>query len=367
MNKVLHYKTNFLNKSETFIDRLIRNHERYRPVALCYRKKSFADNLPVFEVPRSGVNWWINFAAFHSNIPLPYYSEVIKKENPGLVHAHFGYDAVKLMHITDKLSIPLLVSFYGTDVSRLPSELGWKYRYRKLASKASHFIAASGFMKKQLINLGFPENMITIVRFGLDVNGRVSKNECDMDHKIMMVGRMVEKKGFQYGIKAICKLREYGLKPQVNIFGYGPEMKRLKKLAKDLEVDDQITFHGYQPIQKIFEAHKHHSLMLAPSVTAADGDMEGLPNTILEAMAKGTPVVATKHAAIPEVIEDNHTGFLVDEKDVNGLARTIKKIMQGGYDLDRIRHNARKEIESTYSIQTMVQKVEDLYDRILNE
>lgn len=364
MKKVLHYKTNFLNKSETFIDRLVRNHINYRPVALCYRKKAFTDNLTIFEVPKNGFDSWINFAAFHSNMSLPYYSRILNQEKPSVVHAHFGYDAVKLIQATKKNGIPLIVSFYGTDVSRLPSEFGWKRRYRNLASSATHFIAASEYMKDQLIKLGFPKQEISIVRFGMDLN-RTSFNEAPPStQRIMMVGRMVEKKGFEYGIQAISNLRKRGIKPDVNIYGYGPEMEFLKELSMDLGVADQVNFHGYQPIEKIFEAHHQHTIMLAPSITADDGDMEGLPNTILEAMSQGTPVVTTRHAAIPEVIEDKKTGFLVDEKDVEGLADIMEKIFQNKFDLNHIRHEARKTIEETYNIKRMVREVETIYDKI---
>lgn len=365
MKKVLHYKTNFLNKSETFIDRLVRNHVNYYPIALCYQKKSFTENLPVFEVPKKGIESWINFAAFHSNLSLPYYSLILNQEKPDLVHAHFGYDAVKLIKPTQSGGIPLVVSFYGTDVSRLPSEFGWKKRYRKLASNAAHFTAASNYMKNQLIELGFPQQKISIVRFGVELNETVFNENPPSAHKIMMVGRMVEKKGFEYGIRAISSLRKRGLKPDVNIYGYGPQMAILKELTINLGISDQVHFHGYQPFKNILEAHHHHSMLLAPSVTAKDGDMEGLPNTILEAMAQGTPVVASRHAAIPEVIDDRKTGFLVEEKNVEGLADIVERIMQNEFDLHKIRRNARKEIEKKYGIQRMVREVETIYDKTI--
>lgn len=364
MKKVLHYKTNFLNKSETFIDRLVRNHINYHPIALCYRKKAFTENLTIFEVPKKGLDSWINFAAFHSNMSLPYFSRILNQESPAVVHAHFGYDAVKLIQATQKHGIPLIVSFYGTDVSRLPSEFGWKRRYRNLALSATHFIAASEYMKDQLVKLGFPKQKISIVRFGVDLNGANFNETPPSTNRIMMVGRMVEKKGFEYGIRAISKLRERGIIPDVNIYGYGPDMKALEELTKKLRIEDQVRFHGYQPVDKILEAHHQHSLLLAPSVTARDGDMEGLPNTILEAMAQGTPVVATRHAAIPEVIEDKKTGFLVEERDVEGLADIMEKILQNTFDLNQIRHEARKTIEETYSIKRMVREVETIYDKI---
>lgn len=362
--KVLHYKTNFLNKSETFISRLVQNHQSYHPIALCYRKKYFADNLKVFEVPNRGIESWFNFAAFHSNLPLPFYNKILNKEKPSLIHAHFGYDAVKLIQPAKKHGIPLLISFYGTDVSRLPSEFGWKRRYRRLASTGSHFIAASKFMKSQLVELGFPKEKVSIVRFGVDLEASIFNKAPLPANKIMMVGRMVEKKGFEYGIKAIAKLSKKGITPEINIYGYGPRMRMLKELTNKLHLNGQVQFHGYQPIEIILQAHQDHSLLLAPSVTAKDGDMEGLPNTILEAMAKGTPVIATKHAAIPEVIEDGVTGFLVDERDVNALATVLEKIIGGEYNLNEIRAKARKIVEEKYEINRMVNEVENIYDQI---
>lgn len=364
MKKVLHYKTNFLNRSETFIHRLVQNHQMYQPVALCYRRRFFTESLRTFEVPKKGWDAWVNFAAFHCNISLPYYQEIISQEKPNLIHAHFGYDAVKLIQTAKNQNIPLVVSFYGSDVSRLPSELGWKRRYNKLATSADHFIAATGFMKSQLVDIGFPENKISIVRFGLDLN-QIEYKENSLDPtKMMMVGRMVEKKGFEYAIQAIAKLQKLGKKIELNIYGYGPLLDPLKKLTIDLKVDDSVHFHGYQTIETIMEAHDHHSIMIVPSTTAKDGDMEGLPNTILEAMAKGTPVVASRHAAIPEAIRHKETGFLFDEKDVDELTEILTNIMNDEFDLNSIRRNARWAVEKEYGISRMVQEMEEIYDRL---
>jgi glycosyltransferase involved in cell wall biosynthesis len=345
MKKVLRYKTNFLNKSETFIDRLIQNHNAYQPVALCYRKRFFCEDLTIYKVPRHGIEGWFNFAAFHSNTPLPYYKEIIRQEKPNLIHAHFGYDAVKLIHPAKSQNIPLLVSFYGSDVSRLPSELGWKRRYRKLAHSADHFIAVTDFMKSQLIELGFPKEKISIVRFEIDIDKFAYREHSENPKKIIMVGRMVEKKGFEYAIQAISNINKMGMNPEVNIYGYGLLMKSLKERTRNLKVNGSIRFHGYQPIDSIMKAYDEHAIMIAPSVTAEDGNTEGLPNTILESMAKGTPVVASKHAAISEVIKDKKTGFLFNEKDVDSLTELLRKILEDEFDLNSIRGNARSLIE----------------------
>lgn len=364
LQKVLHYKTNFLNPSETFIARLVQNHIRYQPSVLCYQKKSFTENLDVYEVPSGGFESWINVAAFHTNLSLPFYDKILRNLQPDLIHAHFGYDAYKLAKLAQKNEIPMVASFYGSDVSRLPSEFGWKKRYRKLAVMGDHFIAATDYMKSQLTALGFPEDKISIVRFGLDLKKFDYRENSLHPQKMMMVGRMVEKKGFKYAIQAVSNLCKMGKKPELNIYGYGPLQKSLKKFTEDLNVEHCVHFHGYQPIEKIMDAHDQHTIILAPSTTAADGDMEGLPNTILEAMAKGTAVVASRHAAIPEAIKDQETGFLFNEKDVDGLTDTLIKIMDGKFDLNSIRRNARSLVEKEYSVLRMIRQVEDIYDRI---
>lgn len=366
MRQVLHYKTNYLNRSETFIQRLVNNHDEYAPTALCYQSIAFTDHTEVKEVPRAGISRIFNSTAFHLNLPLPFYYKVIKKLKPDVIHAHFGFDAVKMIWFASHFNIPLVVSFYGSDVSRLPSEFGWKRRYKKLAVAGSHFIAATQFMKQQLIDLGFPIDKISVVRFGVDLENSPFLKHNQMNHKLMMVGRMVEKKGFKYAIQAVHKLRMENIDVNLHLYGSGPLMPELKELTQSLSLNGSVTFRGYQPIESVLEAHKDYAVMLAPSVTAEDGDMEGLPNTILEAMARGTPVIASRHAAIPEVVEDSKTGFLVDEADSEALAHTLKEIFQNKYDLEQIRRSARQKVEKNYSVLRMVSEIEHIYDELIN-
>lgn len=365
MRTVLHYKTNFLNPSETFIHRLISNHVRYKPVALCYNKKSYTDYLNVLEAPKTGFNSLINMLAFHANLSLPFYKSAIKSLKPDIIHAHFGYDGYKLLRIARNSYIPLVISFYGSDVSRLPSEFGWKSRYRTMAVSGAFFIAASDFMKQQLINLGFPEDQIRIIRFGLDTDKLSFKKVNPGTNRFMMVGRFVEKKGFSYAIRAAQILKKQGHDFTIDIYGDGPLKPHLKTLTNQLGLSETIHFQGYQLIDNIIEAHNHHALLIAPSITASDGDMEGLPNTILEAMVKGTPVLATKHAAIPEVISHNNTGFLVDEKKPEAIASVLSDVINKKYDLNALRNRARSLVERDYSVTSMVNQTERLYDQIL--
>lgn len=367
MKKVLHYKTNYLNPSETFIDRLVRNHRDWTAAALCYRKREFCDGLTIFEVPDSGLSALINTASFHLNQPLPFYRNIVFDLKPDLIHAHFGFDGYKLIKIAKDSGIPLIVSFYGSDVSRLPTEFNWKRRYRKLAKSASHFIAASGFMKSQLIALGFPEDSISIIRFGLDLEKHRFDGENRPPLRLILAGRLVEKKGFEFALRAIAASRNHGHNWKANLYGDGPLLESLKNLTKELGLNGSVQFHGFQPVETILDALRSHTLMLAPSVTASDGDMEGLPNTILEAMAAGTPVITTRHAAIPEAIIHEKSGFLAEERDTKELGLILNQIANGEIDLNKIRRIARKNIEEQYSIDNMVQNVERVYDRVISD
>lgn len=303
----------------------------------------------------------MNSACFHLNLSLPFYETVFKEVQPDIIHAHFGFDGYRVCKIASKTKTPLVVSFYGSDVSRLPSEFDWKRRYQKLADNARAFIAASDLMKNQLIDLGFPKEKIQIVRFGLGLNKFDYKTDYKPHNRLMMVGRMVEKKGFKYALKAINILKKQGKPVVLDLYGDGPLRSDLEKLTLNLEIQDQVHFHGYVSNQRVRTELKKHSILLAPSVTASDGDKEGLPNTILEAMASGIPVIASKHAAIPEAVIHQETGLLVPERQPNPIASAIDLILNEKLNQNAIRLNARELIEKYYSVQQMVDSTENIY------
>lgn len=365
MQKVIHYKTKFLNKSETFIARLVHNHKSFSASALCFYRMQFSEEIPVFCVPEKGLEKISNAFCFHLNLPLPFYLETLREQKPDLIHAHFGYDAHKMIALSQKTGIPLVTSFYGSDVTRLPFQFDWKRRYKLLAEHGSHFIAASQHMKQQLVNLGFSNEKISVVYFGLNDAEFTFREDYSLNNKVMMVGRMVEKKGFEYALKVVSQLKKQGKKISLSLYGDGPLRKKLEKSVKEQDLEKQVTFHGFVPVEQVNHAMNEHSLLLAPSVTAADGDEEGLPNTILEAMARGLPVIATRHAAIPEAIENQVTGFLADEREFEKIADLIQKIHAGKFDLEKIRRSARQSISDNHQIEKMVDDIEKVYQLVL--
>jgi len=363
--KVLHYKTNFLNPSETFIDRLIRNHRLFEPYAMCISKRHFCDHLKVFQQPKKGWRGLINTTYFHLNFSLPFYKKVVKQLRPDIIHAHFGFDGFRMYRVAKATNTPLIVSFYGSDVSRLPTELGWKRRYKKLSRNAQAFVAASDLMKKQLIDLGFPEEKIFVIRFGINIDNFCFNHDYPSDPKLLMVGRMVEKKGFKYALQAIEILKNNNKTVEIDLLGDGPLREELHKITDQLGLTEQVHFRGYVSNEKVCDALQTHSILLAPSVTASDGDKEGLPNTVLEAMASGLPVIASDHAAISEAIINKKTGFLVSERSPHEIASAINTILNNSSTIEPVRQRARRLIEQEYSVIKLVGSYENLYIKVI--
>ncbi len=365
MLKVLHYKSNFLNYSETFLKRLFDHHKQFEPVGMCINKQELSVDFPVYKAPKRGLKGLKNTLSFHLNQMLPFYEDTISLVKPDIIHAHFGFDGYRMIKPSRKMKIPLIVSFYGSDVSRLSSEFDWKRRYKKLATRGDQFIVISDLMKKQLVKLGFPPEKVSTIRFGLDLN-KFSFNQfwCP-DAPLMMAGRMVEKKGFIYALKAIKILAEQDNHVELDLYGDGILRNELGKKASHWNINHLIHFKGRQPIDEIHRAHRDHSALLVPSVTASDGDREGIPNTLLEGMASGIPVIAADHSAIPEVINHKKTGLLVPEKDAEVLAEMIKTVKKGKMDITLLRENARKKVEREYGMDRMVEEVEAVYQKTI--
>jgi glycosyltransferase involved in cell wall biosynthesis len=298
---------------------------------------------------------------------LPFYEDTISTVKPDIIHAHFGYDGYRMIKPSQKMGIPLVVSFYGSDVSKLPSEFDWNRRYRKLANHGDQFIAISDLMKKQLIELGFPKQKIIVVRFGLDLNEFSFNPSYDSELPLMMAGRMVEKKGFGDALKAIKILNGEDLNFHLDLYGDGIQRDKLEKQANRWDISHLVHFKGRRSIDEIRKTFKNHSALLVPSVTASDGDREGIPNTLLEGMAAGTPVIAANHSAIPEVIHHKENGLMAPEGDAETIAERIKVIKGEKIDLFHLRQNARRKIEQEYELNRMVEDIENVYRRVIDE
>ncbi|MEF3351633.1 glycosyltransferase [Paenibacillus sp. GYB006] len=376
-------RNTFLPYSETFISEQIIHYSNSN-VEIITREVT---NSNLFDFSEWSINTVVNEKRpkgikflqkllFTLNITSDYkISKIIKKKNLSVIHAHFGVDAVYALNACNKCNIPLLVTFHGYDITRLPkfkmypfSYLVYFFNYKKLAENATLFLAVSNHIKTKLIERGFPSEKIMVHYIGIDLEKIVYRDETEINNNeiiITTVGRLTEKKGIGYLIQAFNNIYEEFNNIRLRIIGDGPLMNELIELAKSYPSGNKIEFLGNLSHGTVIEHLGRSHIFSLPSITAADGDQEGLGMVILEASATGLPVVATKSGGIIDAVKDGETGYLVEEKNVDELSSKLRNLVVS----DRLRmdmgRNGRKFMEHSFDIKKQTKKLEEIYQRYM--
>jgi glycosyltransferase involved in cell wall biosynthesis len=164
--------------------------------------------------------------------------------------------------------------------------------------------------------------------------------------RIIAVGRLARLKGFDYLLRAAQLCRQRGVAVDVELVGDGPESGALKALAGELEIAEHVTFRGYIPFSDVRTAMSQSTILVHPS----DGLGDGLPNVLREAMAVGTPVIASRVAGIPEALDDGRCGWLVPPKDVPALAQAIETLLADEATRRRFATLGRRRTEELFDL-----------------
>jgi colanic acid/amylovoran biosynthesis glycosyltransferase len=266
------------------------------------------------------------------------------------VIAHFGQAGVRAMHLQQAglLEGPLAVVFHGFDMSDRATLARHRVNYRDLFSHAALLLPISHLWRQRLVDWGARPEKIEVLRMGVDLDRLAMLSPArplGTPLRVLSVARFTEKKGLRYAIEGVMAAQG---PIRYEIIGTGPMADELKALAARAPADKQIVFLGQQSQQAVFAALEQADVFLLPSVTAAGGDMEGIPVSLMEAMAKGVLVLATEHSGIPELVAPNVAGFLVPERDSKAIAERIDGLRGRAHDLPQIRRQARQVVESEF-------------------
>jgi colanic acid/amylovoran biosynthesis glycosyltransferase len=248
---------------------------------------------------------------------------------PRLIHAHFGRGGALALPIARALGVPLVVTFHGADAAKeshyRPRLVPRVYarRLAMLQREAALFICVSEFVRETLLARGFPAEKLEVIHQGVESNASPAPSAVEGERYILFVGRFVEKKGAADLIKAMRLLADRGCDIRLVLVGNGPLAGSLRAQASGL---DGVTFADWLPNVEVRRLMRGAAAVCVPSVTARDGDSEGLPTVIFEAMAEGAAVVATRHAGIPEAVEHGRTGLLVPPGDAPALADALERL-----------------------------------------
>lgn len=341
--KVLVYKSDLLPYSETFIREQVRACKTWHPVLVGARALNGLplDDLDVRYLRRSGsgksteVAWKI---LREFDVPPPGVVRRLRAEGAALVHVHFGTEAVAMWPALERLGLPVLVTLHGSDInmyrswweasSRGPTSRNYPRRLIALGRHDNvHFVAVSEAVRKTAIDYGLPPERVHVRYIGIDLQHFRPGGApvAERGPRILYVGRMVEKKGGQHLIAAFAALRARMPDAELIMVGDGPLMAQFQAQADGLGVP--VQWLGRQPSDAVRREFERASVFCLPSVTAENGDAEGLPIVIMEAQACGVPVVTSARGGATEGIVHGETGLAFAEGDVQGLTQALLRVL----------------------------------------
>ncbi len=284
-----------------------------------------------------------------------------------VAHCHFGDVGLDYAFMGEARGVPLVVSFHGYDYSRFPLQRGPEV-YHRLFAATRRVLVNSEVARERLQKLGCPADQLRVLHYGLDPE-TFRFRERGTGRKpgpvrLFTVARLVEKKGIEYALRAVARIRAEHPDLVYEIIGDGPLREPLERLAGELGVADVVAFRGAQPQDVVRQAFHDADLFLLPSVVAGDGDQEGLPNVLMEASSSGLPILSTWHSGIPEIVLDGESGFLVPERDAEALAARLVELLCAPESWSRMGRAGRRHVEAEFDIRALNRRLREIYREI---
>jgi len=287
-----------------------------------------------------------------------------------IIHCQFGTLgplALKLKNI-GAIEGEIVTSFRGYDITRR-SENQTAF-YKALFRNGAMFLPVSKSIENELKMAGCSPGKMKVLHSGIDCRlFKITQPQKDRDGtiRLLTIGRFVEKKGIRFALAAVSNVRESGVKLHYTIVGDGKLKAQLEKQIADSHLEEVVTLSGWCNHDEVVRLMDESHLLIAPSVTAEDGDEEGIPNVVKEAMAKGLPVLSTWHGGIPELLEDGVSGYLVPERDVTALTDRLAGFCNHPEKWIEMGSRGREKIEAEFDMMKINNELESIYYSIIKQ
>ncbi|MBI5470769.1 MAG: glycosyltransferase [Ignavibacteriae bacterium] len=376
---VAHAIRGYLATTETFVGNQVTTLLQYDPVVLCHHRgpnASYDINAMHVMAEHAGILGKLSYQMLRtlSQSEIRTAVDWLRKQNPALWHFHFGVDAAYFLPLYRRLGIPAVVSLYGYDVSSFPNKIGGlgKQFMRPMFREMDCFLAMSEDMKRDAVASGAPDAKVIVhyhgintQRFRFDERSYASRSP----FTILCVGTLEPKKGQHHLVKALAELRRErpDIPARVVLVGTGPLQSELDALVRQFNLQLHVEFAGYVPHTngRLEQYYQNADVFVHFSTTQPDNDKEGIPGTLVEAMASGLPVVTTRHAGIPEVVTNNVNGILLDEQDTAGIAGALVRL----YDSENLRsalgRAAALHAHQNLDYRSKTSALECIYERVV--
>lgn len=296
---------------------------------------------------------------FFSNYSMKKY---LRDNKIDVVLANYGSSASHFVPVCKSLDIPLLPIFHGHDATNKKYLTKYKAKYQKLFEYASFIIVVSEEMKFGLVRNGAPENKIKVIPCGVNISKFKPKNQMVKEPRFLAVGRFTNKKGPLYTLRAFYRVLQQHPTATLTMVGKkeGVLYDECEKLVEELKMEKAVLFTGILNQDQIADLMQQSLAFVQHSITASNGDMEGTPVSVLEAAASALPVISTMHGGIKEAVIHGKTGFLVEEKDEDAMAKYMIQLIENPRQAQELGAQGRAHIITHYQQQDQIAKIYEL-------
>jgi len=290
-----------------------------------------------------------------------YFANLAEELNIDILHSHFHGTASALTAlIARRAGLPFTFTCHALDIFVDPDPEVMRRHF----DAAHAVITVSNYNKEYLHAItGTEPDKIEIVRACSDLDRFTDLERRDDGRTLVSIGRLVEKKGLRYAIEAFAQLLPDHPDLHYRVVGGGPLEEELRELATSLHVEDRVVFTGPVDQAQVMHELERATIEVLPCVRAANGDLDGAPLTLQEAMVAGVPVVASTAASIPELIRDGRDGLLVEPRNADALAAAIRAQLERPGSAQRMALSARTRVLQYFNIHTEVAKLVSIWER----
>ena len=359
---------NWLPYSETFIYDQVKHAKKYEPYVLARGLNPARENFPYDKVTSLGS---VARMLYYAALPCSKFASVIRESGAKFIHAHFGTNGALIAATARKTDKPLIVTLHGVDVGillnpHIPVDyLFYKRTYKRMFETAQLLLPASQELADCLVQLGAPDSKIHIHRLGVDTSAFTPFKRPDRPAQFLMIGRQVEKKGFEYGIRAFAKIAGKHKNSTLTLIGKGPLQESLQALAAELGIADKVIFKGSVAAQLMPALLAEYDVLVAPCIVAKNNDRDSGLIVLKEAGASAMASIGTFCGGLPEIIDDGRTGYLVGQREIDSLAESMDALASDYNLRTQMGIDARAKMEAEYDTVKQNEKLEEIFDRFV--